>query len=53
MDGYRATYEGKFRTQMDLRKFPFDEQFFKISLLLGRDKGTGRDLTIRIHIISS
>ena len=53
MDGYRATYEGKFRTQMDLRKFPFDEQFFKISLLLGRDKGTGRDLTIQDGFILS
>ena len=42
--GYRKTVDGRFRSHMDLKMFPFDAQTLMIEMQLGRCKATGRQL---------
>ena len=42
--GYRTTVDGRFRSKMDLRMFPFDAQALMIEMQLGRCKNSGSQL---------
>ena len=42
--GFRTTIEGRFKSQMSLRSFPFDVQALKISVMFGVEASTGDQL---------
>ncbi len=45
LNGFRATIEGRFRTDLDLRMFPFDAHPLTIEMQLGRDSASGLPLS--------